>query len=225
MRSLLGLTARSEALALAALLMGCSGGGEKAPAGEPKKSTTVITSRGDSVPEQPASAATAAVPAGNTTGAAGFCEKLYAPGEKPFTPPAERPISGAKAAPPAAGWTWVNLWATWCKPCVEEMDLFGRWKENLQREGKPINVELWSIDAEADEGALKARIEKGLPGNARWVASDAAFQTFLESIGVEKGAAIPIHVLVDPKNNTRCVRVGSIRPEDYALVKGLLQGG
>jgi len=221
-RSWPGLTARSD-FALAVLLLGCSGPGADAEA-PAKKPTTVITSRGDSVPDAPKSAV-ASTPGGNTTGAVGFCEKLYPPGAKPFTPPAERPLEGVTSSPPIAGWTWVNLWATWCKPCIEEMGLFGRWKENLQREGTPVNVELWSIDAESDVGALKARAAQGLPGNVRWVASDAAFQSFLETIGVEKTAAIPIHVLVDPQRNTRCVRVGSIRPEDYALVKGLLQGG
>ena len=30
----------------------------------------------------------------------------------------------------------VNLWATWCKPCIEEMDLLGRWGKSLAAEGK-----------------------------------------------------------------------------------------
>ena len=30
------------------------------------------------------------------------------------------------ASPSASAWTWLNLWATWCTPCVEEMDLLRR---------------------------------------------------------------------------------------------------
>lgn len=219
MRSWPGLTARSDA-ALAVLLLGCSGPGADAEA-PAKKPTTVITSRGDSVPDAPKSAV-ASTPGGNTTGAVGFCEKLYPPGAKPFTPPAERPLEGVPSSPPIAGWTWVNLWATWCKPCVEEMGLFGRWGEALAKDGLPVNMELWSIDAGSDEDALRARVQNGLPGAARWVASDADFATFVEGVGLDKTAAIPIHILVDPAQNVRCVRVGSIHPEDYAQVKGIV---
>ena len=56
----------------------------------------------------------------------------------------------------------------------------------------------------------------------RWVESDAAFATFLDSVGLDKTAAIPIHLLVDPAKNLRCVRVGSIHPEDYAQVKSFI---
>ena len=201
---------------LALATTACSGGG----GGDTAKPAAVEEkiSRTDSVKAVPKAVNTHSAQPG-----ASFCEKLYAPGEKPFKAPPERPLKGKAADPPdASAWTYVNLWATWCKPCNEEMGLFGRWKDALSKDGIPLNVELWSIDAEADGDKLKARVADGMPGIVHWIASDEAFQGFLEFLGLDKTAAIPIHVILDPNRNVRCVRVGAIHPEDFAQVKGLV---
>ncbi len=39
-----------------------------------------------------------------------------------------------------------NFWATWCKPCVEEMPVF----DSLVRRNPTVKVELISLDAPAD---------------------------------------------------------------------------
>lgn len=205
--------AAAAILGLAALLAACSGGGDTPRAPEEKISRT------DSVKVAPKAQGLAP----SAQPGASFCEKLYAPGEKPFKAPAERKLSGGKApAPRVDGWTYVNLWATWCKPCVEEMGHLGRWREALAKDGHPINLELWSIDAAADEDALRGRAQSGLPGDVRWVESEAAFAAFIQSVGLDASAAIPIHILVDPQQNVRCVRVGAIHPEDFAQVKGVV---
>lgn len=196
-------------------LSACSGGNDAPRPPEEKISRT------DSVkvaPKAQTNASAAPVPG------ASFCEKLYAPGEKPFKAPVERKLSGVKAPEPAVnGWTYLNLWATWCKPCVEEMGNLGRWKEALAKDGNPINLELWSIDAVSDEDTLRDRVKAGgLPGNVHWVESEAAFASFIEGVGLDKTAAIPIHILIDPAQNVRCVRVGAIHPEDFAQVKGVV---
>ena len=208
-RGLIGASLLSLGLSSA-----CSGGGDAPRPAEEKISRT------DSVKVAPKSQTTTVATA---VPGASFCEKLYAPGEKPFKAPVERVLKGVKALEPAvAGWTYLNLWATWCKPCVEEMGNLGRWKEALAKDGNPINLELWSIDSGSDEDTLRARVQAGLPGNVRWVESEAAFAGFIESVGLDKTAAIPIHVLIDPAQNIRCVRVGAIHPEDFAQVKGVV---
>ncbi|MGF7079118.1 TlpA family protein disulfide reductase [Mucilaginibacter sp. UYCu711] len=47
----------------------------------------------------------------------------------------------------------VNFWATWCKPCVNELPDFERFKSANQ--GKPIKVILVSTD-------LKSKLESGV---------------------------------------------------------------
>ena len=44
-------------------------------------------------------------------------------------------------------------------------------------------------------------------------------------LGLDRGAAIPIHVFVDPQQRVRCVRVGAVSEPDYKTVEHLLQGG
>src|SRR3954471_12941537 len=41
-------------------------------------------------------------------------------------------LAAGQAAPgPAKGWRWLNVWATWCKPCVEELPRVVRWQPKL----------------------------------------------------------------------------------------------
>lgn len=146
------------------------------------------------------------------TKASAFCEKTFAPGEKKFAAPkADGALSETK------GWRWVNLWATWCKPCVEEMGLLNKWNEQLQ-----VTIDLLSIDE--PDADLESWKKKNLPGAITRIASPEDFTALLTGLGLDKNAAIPIHVLVDPKGDVRCVRVGSIKQENYGAVRELVSG-
>lgn len=156
-----------------------------------------------------------------------FCEVSFPIGEgaRPFVNPVEKPAPGAAAPVASKGWRWVNLWATWCRPCIEEIGLLGRWQTSLQKDGIPLSLDLYSVDD--DEAALAAWLQKTrMPGNVRWLKGGGAdLPTVLESLGVDKGSPIPVHALVDSNNNLRCVRTGSVHDEDYGAVKAILTGG
>jgi thiol-disulfide isomerase/thioredoxin len=161
----------------------------------------------------------------------GFCELTFpatGPKARPLVWPAMRPLPGesaATASPTKRGnWIWVNLWATWCKPCLAEMGLLGRWAKGLRAGGTGLDLELLTIDAPENANALQGRIEAGLPGTVRWVRDEPAFGVFLDGLGVDRAAAIPIHALVDPGGQVRCVRVGAISALDFAAVKGIVTG-
>jgi thiol-disulfide isomerase/thioredoxin len=161
--------------------------------------------------------------------AKGFCDASFpASGEGAlrFPEPATREVPGAKVAAKAtAGWRWVNVWATWCVPCREEMALLGRWRDAAAKDGSPFELELLSIDAEAALPVLTRAIEQGLPGRVTWIRSEAESELFFEQIGAGKAAAIPIQAIVDPAGNLRCVRVGAVHDRDYGVVRALLAGG
>jgi len=159
-----------------------------------------------------------------------FCERSYPPGgegARRYVGPPQRPLPGAVegangAGAPATGWTWVNLWATWCTPCVEEMELLARWREGFSRDGVQVRFELLSIDEAARAQDLVAWRSRPVPGPIRWLRSEEDLGPLLDSLGVERGAMIPIHALVDGSGWLRCVRVGAVHEQDYAAVKGLL---
>jgi thiol-disulfide isomerase/thioredoxin len=155
-----------------------------------------------------------------------FCDITNPRGEggKKMAAFPERPFPLEKSGPPAAGaWTWVNLWATWCHPCVEEMGLLTKWRDSLRKDGVAIDLEMWSVDD--DEPALNAYVTKNnMPGRVRWLRSSNDLDTVLESLGAAKGSAIPVHALVDADKNLRCVRIGSVHDEDYAAIKAILTG-
>lgn len=52
------------------------------------------------------------------------------------------------------GLTVVNIWATWCKPCIEEMPLL----DKIKSENEDVNFVFLSIDE--DENKLKVYLSK-----------------------------------------------------------------
>jgi thiol-disulfide isomerase/thioredoxin len=186
-------------------LLGCE---ESKPEGPPPSRFQAVT-RSSTVSDKAAKA---------------FCEQTWQPGEKKWVTPPERAVPGPAGTPVKAGaWKWVNLWATWCKPCVEEMPLLDRWVKTLEKDGVAVGLELWSIDEE--EPQLKSWLSKTtMPGHVRWLKDAEALGPTLESFGADKNSAIPIHVLVDGSNNLRCLRVGSVHDPDFGKVKSILGG-
>jgi thiol-disulfide isomerase/thioredoxin len=186
-------------------------------------------STADAVPERFAGVRKQA--ASSAKAQSSFCEKSYpagGEGARRYAAPPQRLLPGStdggnSAGPSGGAWTWVNLWATWCTPCVEEMELLGRWRDGFSRDGTQVSFEFISIDEDAErEKDLVAWRSKGLPGPIRWLRSERDLGPLLDSLGVERGAMIPIHALVDASGWLRCVRVGAIHEQDYAAVKGFL---
>ena len=159
---------------------------------------------------------------------AAFCEKSYpaqGEGSRKYLPAPVRPFGLPEAKAAGKSWTWVNAWATWCKPCVEEMGVLNRWREAISREGLPLSFELLSIDETSAKPELELWRDKNLPGPIHWLRAEEDFAPFLEGLGIDRNAAIPVHVLVDPQGMLRCVRVGAIHEQNYGAVRDLIAGG
>jgi len=154
-----------------------------------------------------------------------FCDKSW-PGEGAVQPwgggPAKKPtpkVEGGSGT--AKGWRWVNFWATWCAPCLEEMPMLGKWRDALNKEGVAFDLELWSVDE--DEAKLRERVAQGLPAPVTWVESPEALSAYLGKLGMNPDSMLPVQMLVDPKDNLRCVRVGSVHDNDWGTVKKLIR--
>ncbi len=152
---------------------------------------------------------------GATTDA--FCDvRAGADTAKPFAWP-----SLAEAAPPAAsGWRWINVWATWCKPCVEEMPRLAKWKPKLEAAGKKVDLQFVSVDESADDVGAFRKAHPDTPASLR-LADSKTQETWFAQLGLT-GSTIPIHVFVDPQGRVRCVRAGGVRDQDYGAIEKLL---
>jgi len=188
---------------IALLLMACSGTSE--PAGPPP-------SRVQSVAVKPVQERPADDPAV-------WCD-LHTDAEtsEPFAWP---PLDGAES-PTNSGWTWVNAWATWCKPCIEEMPRITTWEKKLQAEVGPGSVQFLSLDATADVLSKFHAAKPEMPTGVR-IQEEAAMDPWVKGLGLEPAAAaLPIHVFLDARKQTRCVYMGGISEAEYATIKAVL---
>ena len=56
--------------------------------------------------------------------------------------------------------TVVNIWATWCGPCIEELDKLNELHARLQKQGCGVVGVLWDGDTALEEGRAIAEKEK-----------------------------------------------------------------
>lgn len=147
--------------------------------------------------------------------AAELCDVRY---DAEKAPTFALPALATPAPAPSAHWRWVNVWATWCKPCVEEIPRLERW---AARHAGTVDLVLVSADSSDGDIEKFRTAHPGLPVTAR-VADPDALPSWLTTVGLDAGATIPIHVLVDPSGRTRCVRAGGIGDDDLVAADGLL---
>jgi thiol-disulfide isomerase/thioredoxin len=132
------------------------------------------------------------------------------------------PLDGA-APPQGSGYRWINLWATWCPPCIEELPLITRWRDELNKAGSHVELLLMSVDQDAS--AISAfRAKHPEVGGTLHVSDVTQLQSWLPTIGLDSGAPLPIHVLVDPQGKVRCARTGALHDSDFPLFKKLVSG-
>ena len=146
-----------------------------------------------------------------------FCDVYNRASEAPDF---EFPVLDKEApAGPETGWHWVNVWATWCKPCIEEMPRLVEWERQIAGVGA---LTLLSVDKSRD---LVTSFRKKHPETPEslLIADTDALQPWLKKFGVFKGASLPIHLFVDPGGKLRCVRAGGISENDRGSVEKLVQ--
>ncbi len=150
-----------------------------------------------------------------------MCDVFYAPTDAPvFVWP-----KLAETAPPAreGSWRWVNVWATWCKPCVEEIPRLVKWHASHARKGPQVDLLLVSADETADEVESFRKSHPAMPPGPRLAEPDD-LPAWMKSLGVP-GATLPVHVFVDARERVRCVRASGIEDSDFPAIELLLEGG
>lgn len=131
---------------------------------------------------------------------------------------------GATPAFPRDRWVWLNVWATWCGPCVKEMPMMEEWRARLQGEGVP--VDLWYLSVDEQEAVLGNFLRQRpslAPGTSLRLRNFDDLGAWLGKYGLDpQAAAIPIHLLIAPGGKVRYVHVSQLRDSDYRIIKELL---
>lgn len=147
-----------------------------------------------------------------------FCETYHPPESAPELtwPPLRSP-----ATPREKGKSqWINVWATWCKPCIEEFPRLTRWRTELAAQ-TPFELVFLSADGEA--GAVDA-FAGDHPEVADSLEIDDAAQLdpWLAQLGLQGTSVLPVHLFVDAESRVRCIRMAGIRESDRAGVAQIL---
>lgn len=192
---------RLHALAIVAALVGCDQG--KPAGGGP--------------PPSRVNGAKVAAQQGATTEA--FCD-THQPDAK--APAFEWPkLVGASAPAKAAGWRWVNVWATWCKPCIEEIPRLVAWRDKLSAAGVKLDLQLVSIDEDQADIDDYRKDHPQIPPTLRLADPTKSMGAWFKQAGLTGEPPIPVHIFVAPSGKVRCARAGGVREQDFAVVEKL----
>jgi thiol-disulfide isomerase/thioredoxin len=164
-----------------------------------------VASRVEAVAAKPSAASSAEL-----------CDAVKLDGASTFAFP---PLEGA---PPAArGPRWINVWATWCPPCVEELPVVRKMEAALAKQGSRIQLSLLSVDTTPEAVAQFRAAHPEVAGSLR-LTDDKALEPWLLSIGLDRGATLPVHVFVREDGKIACVRTGAIKETDLPAITALL---
>ncbi|MDB4985741.1 MAG: Thioredoxin [Myxococcaceae bacterium] len=180
-----------------ALLLGC----------DQSKSTTAAPSRVEAIRAR-----------SSDDSAASFCDVAPA---RAAAPTFSFPKLEGPAPLDVKGPRWINLWATWCPPCIEELPRLKQLVAELKSAGSAVSLQLVSLDSTA--GALDAFAKNHVEAAGSPRLSDPmALEAWLTSIGLDKGATLPVHIFVGGDGKVLCARTGAIRDSDLPAIKKLL---
>lgn len=158
--------------------------------------------------------AVAAAPQAQPGAAEAFCDVVPPASAPPFAWPT---LDTPPPQVPPGKWLWVNLWATWCKPCVGELPQLTAWGKRL---ADKMDLQFVSTDASTEDIARYRAANPGAPTSLRVADPDAVSDT-LAKLGVP-GASLPVHIFVDPSGRVRCVRASSLEAHDLPAIRALL---
>lgn len=124
----------------------------------------------------------------------------------------------------------INLWATWCVPCIEELAVFAKHADALRAQGATIlalNVDGLAVDGSAAAGAnaeeILARVGYDLPHGVARQENLAKIEILIEHLSSRRAPlSIPSSFLVDAKGNVAAVYLEPVRWEQLARDLALL---
>ncbi len=126
-------------------------------------------------------------------------------------------LEGAAPSRSAGEPRWVNVWATWCKSCVEEMPMIDEWRSKLL--GDVVFV---SADEEPEALAGFAEKHPDLP-TSHHMKDPESLPDWMKSLSLDAGAGLPLHIFVSSAGKVRCIRAGAVSESHWAIVEALMK--
>lgn len=104
----------------------------------------------------------------------------------------------------------INFWATWCKPCVEELPYFEEAK--IQYSDKKFRIILVSLDFqhEVDTKFKDFLLDRNLQ-NEVWYLNERKFNKFIPEIDQNWSGALPFTLFFRGKDNLRKGKEGAFK--------------
>lgn len=87
----------------------------------------------------------------------------------------------------------VNFWATWCKPCIEELPYFEEANRNFA--GKKVKILLVSLDFRSDHARVEKFVAKKNYANTVFLLDGGNPNDWINKIDPQWSGAIPATVL------------------------------
>lgn len=113
----------------------------------------------------------------------------------------------------------INFWATWCKPCVEELPHFEKLAEHFK--GKPVKVILVSLDFTNKIDMVSAFVQRKKIASTVILLNQGNPNEWISKISPDWSGAIPATLFVRTSTSTRKFHEGDFTYE--ALEKQIQQ--
>lgn len=155
-----------------------------------------------------------------TETAAQFCDVASTAADAPAFAYPE--LDGEAPAATDGAWRWVNVWATWCAPCIKELPLLQGFRKRLAKQGEKLDLVLVSVDESADVIAEFRNKHGGIPDTLR-VQDPESVGAWLSTLGLDEGAPLPVHIFVRPDGKIRCLRAAGVDEDDFAAIAKLFE--
>ena len=112
----------------------------------------------------------------------------------------------------------INFWATWCKPCIEELPYFEDIQKNFS--GEKVKVVLVSLDFEKDvETRLIPFLEERQLQSDVALLLDGKYNDWIAKVEDSWDGAIPVTLLYNSENR----RFHGKQLANYAQLEAMLQ--
>ena len=111
----------------------------------------------------------------------------------------------------------INFWATWCKPCVEELPFFEA--ANSKYAGQGVEIVLVSFDFPRQlESKIKPFLTKHNVQSRVMVLDETDFDVFIDQIDPAWSGAIPATLFVDGQNGKKELFEKQFKPGELEKV-------